>query len=88
MNCIDHQKVLSLKDETKMFYCSQRQSTANMPSYNNQTAHSSVQNRQQQSAAATTSSSNPDTQIRGRGSSSSFQTTTGYSTAHQVAENY
>ncbi|XP_037039452.1 protein AF-10-like isoform X4 [Bradysia coprophila] len=61
-----------------------RQSTANMP-YNNQTAHSSVQNRQH--STATTSSSNPDTQSRGRGSSSSFQTTTGYSTAHQQGQN-
>lgn len=55
--------------------------------YNNQTAHSSVQNRQH--STATTSSSNPDTQSRGRGSGSSFQTpSTGYSTAHQVVDNF
>lgn len=55
--------------------------------YSNQTAHSSVQNRQHSTAA--TSSSNPDTQSRGRGSGSSFQTpSTGYSTAHQVVDNY
>lgn len=54
--------------------------------YNNQTAHSSVQNRQH-STATTSSSSNPDTQSRGRGSGSSFQTpSTGYSTAHQVVD--